>query len=255
MDLKESINYEKITENCIQWIRDYFEKNGKDCNAVIGLSGGKDSTVVASLCVKALGKDRVIGVAMPDVLQGLNDADNIAEYLGIKFINAPIGRIVHEFKNFEFIPYSNQAIQNIPPRVRMTMLYAIAQSYNGRVSCNCNLSEDWIGYSTFGGDNLGAFAPLAKLTVTEIINIGKCLGLPNKWVEKKPDDGLPNSAPDEEKFGFSYALLDKYIRIGICEDEVIKNKIDEMHRKNLFKLDIIRVPSFEPELPIDKALI
>lgn len=265
------VNYEQLTEDCVQWIRDWFDKNGKNCNAVIGLSGGKDSTVVAGLCVKALGKDRVIGVSMPESSQGLNEADKIAAFFDIPLIVAPIGPICEEFyatpQEMQFYmardskmpsslegsvttilnnEWSLQSRQNIPPRIRMAMLYAISQSCNGRPSCNCNLSEDWVGYATLFGDNAASFAPIAKLTVTEVKEIGRVLGIPDKWVDKTPDDGLPNSCPDEEKFGFSYATLDKYIREGICEDENIKYKIDMMNEKNLFKLDIVRIPTFIP---------
>ena len=241
------IDFKRVKNDCVQWIRDWFDKNGKGCNAVIGLSGGKDSTIVAALCVEALGKERVIGVAMPDTLQGLNDADEIAKYLGIQFINVPIGRITHEFHNFmSLINFSEQATQNIPPRVRMSMLYAIAQSMNGRVACTCNLSEDFIGYSTLFGDSVGSFAPLSNLTVTEVLAVGRELGLPTEWVEKTPDDGLPNSSPDEVKIGFTYATLDKYIRTGECEDGQTLNKILDRHFKNTFKSLIIRIPSYLP---------
>lgn len=241
------IDYNRLKNDCIQWIRDWFEKNGNGSNAVVGLSGGKDSTIVAALCAEALGKDRVIGVAMPDTLQGLNDADKIAEYLGIKFLNVPIGRITNEFHNFDsLINLSDQAVQNIPPRVRMSMLYAVAQSVNGRVACTCNLSEDYIGYSTLFGDSVGSFSPLSNLTVTEVIALGHELGLPSEWVDKTPDDGLPNSSPDEVKFGFTYATLDKYIRTGVCDDEDAKKKILDRHYKNIFKSLIIRVPAFLP---------
>ena len=247
-------DYKKMREDLVRWIRDWFEKNGKDCNAIIGLSGGKDSTICAALCVEALGADRVIGVGMPDENQGLNHADDIAEYLHIKFLKAPIGGIINGFNTMWYyfeddgFKWSNQTIQNIPPRIRMTMLYAIAQTFNGRVSCNCNLSEDYIGYSTLYGDAAGSFAPLSKLTVTDIREIGKVMGLPDKWVYKVPDDGLPNSCPDEEKFGFTYEVLDYYIETGECDDEAVKAKIDAMHEKNLFKMEILHIPCFDPDL-------
>jgi len=241
----------KTTEECIQWVRDWFEKNGKDCNAILGISGGKDSTICAAILKEALGADKVIGVAMPDYGQGINEADEICEYLGIKYIYAPIngitsgfGRMWQPFGDEDF-QWSKQAEQNIPPRIRMTMLYALAQTMNGRVCCCDNASENYIGYSTFGGDDLGAFAPLGNLTVTEVREIGKYLGIPDKWVMKTPSDGLPNSDDDEVKNGFTYVVLDKYIREGICEDEGIKAKIDRMHRNTQFKRDIIKVPAYE----------
>lgn len=228
-----NFNAKETTTALIEWIRNWFDENGKDCKAVIGISGGKDSTIVAKLCVEALGADRVIGVGMPEHGQSLNGAPEICEYLGIKFIEAKIGDTVDTLAKFA---ETIQAKQNIPPRVRMTTLYAISQSNNGRVLNTCNLSEDYLGYFTIGGDGLGDVAPLANLTVTEIRAIGDELGLPHEWVWKTPDDGLPHSNSDEAKFGFSYEVLDKYIR-GIEEPNAeIKAKIDDMHRRNEFKL-------------------
>jgi NAD+ synthase len=242
---------EKEKDKIIEWIREWFEKNGKGCTAVLGLSGGKDSTIVAALCAEALGKDRVIGVAMPDLLQGPNDADKIAEYLGIKYMVMPIGRtcweleITHQNENFE---WSKQSQQNIPPRIRMTMLYAIAQTFNGRVADTCNLSENYIGYCTIFGDCAGAFSPLGNLTVTEVYAIGDALGLPHEWAHKTPDDGLPHSSPDEEKLGFTYETLDKYIREGVEPEAETKEKIDRMHVGSQFKRDIVQIPAYKPTI-------
>lgn len=257
-------NVEKVTNECIQWIKDWFEVNGKGCNAVLGMSGGKDSTIAAELCVRALGKDRVIGVAMPDGKQSLNDADKICNYLGIKYIVANIGPACDGLRNLSIVDngnvksgiWSKQTEQNIPPRIRMTMLYAIAQTHNGRVANTCNLSEDYLGYATLFGDSAGSFSPLGKLTVTEIYEIGDYLGIPYEWVHKVPDDGLPHSSSDEQKFGFSYDELDKYIRLekipdGNCNNGMNMSKIDRikyMHKTSLFKTDIITIPSYHPIL-------
>lgn len=259
MKREYTFNVEEVTKNCILWIKNWFEKNGSGCNAVLGLSGGKDSTIVAKLCVEALGADRVIGVAMPDNGQGTNEADKIAEYLGIKYMVIPIDGVVAEFHKVwddqdSDVIWSKQSEQNIPPRVRMTMLYALSQTFNGRVANTCNLSEDFVGYATLFGDAAGSFAPLSQLTVTEIYQIGDYLGLPYEWVYKIPDDGLPHSSSDEKKFGFSYAELDRYIREGIvpegaCEnnpDELKVDKIDRMHRNNKFKTEIVQIPHFNP---------
>lgn len=223
----------KLTENCIQWIKDWFEENGPTCNAIIGISGGKDSTVVAKLCVEALGADRVIGVAMPDEGQSLNDADKICEYLGIKFIVAPINGITSAVTQYS--KHTTQAFQNVPPRARMIMIYAISQTNNGRVIGTTNLSEFYVGYFTRYGDGGTDVEPIGNLTVTEVLEIGDYLGLPYEWVHKTPDDGLPHSSPDEEKLGFTYKELDEYIRNGVEPENTKLDKIIQMHTKNLFK--------------------
>ncbi|MGN1205859.1 MAG: NAD(+) synthase [Eubacterium sp.] len=236
---------EKIKTELIQWIRDWFSKNGPDCNAIIGISGGKDSSVVAALCVEALGKDRVIGVLMPNGVQSdLDDAKQLVSHLGIKNyiinIKDSVDGVLHSMETAG-IEITEQTKINLPPRIRMSTLYAVSQSHNGRVANTCNLSEDWIGYSTRYGDSAGDFSPLAHLTVTEVREIGKLCNLPENLVQKIPSDGLSGMS-DEEKIGFSYDTLDRYIRTGMCEDTVIKTKIDRMYKMNRFKLEIM--PSF-----------
>lgn len=245
---KDSAQLEQVKNEIIDWIRNWFYKNGKGCKAVLGLSGGKDSTICAALLAEALGKDHVIGVAMPDVNQGLNGAPEIAAHLGIKFLVMPIGNITGGFYGMldNGQVWSEQTQQNIPPRIRMTMLYAIAQTFNGRVCCCDNASENYLGYSTLFGDDAGSFSPLGELTVTEIRAIGDHMGLPHEWVHKTPDDGLPHSSSDEVKFGFSYETLDKYIRIEEIPDDKTLEKIQRMHRNSQFKRDIIHVPSYTP---------
>lgn len=241
------MDYTELKDSCVEWIRGWFERNGKGCCAVLGMSGGKDSTVAAALCAEALGKDKVVGVAMPAEGQGVNDADKICEFLGIRYICAPIGDIIRSFDGVRAqLPegFSVQTEQNIPPRVRMTTVYAISQALGGRVVNTCNLSEDWIGYSTRWGDSVGDFSPMGKLTVQEVKGMGHAMGIPSKWVEKIPDDGLPHSCSDEEKIGFTYAVLDKYIRTGVCDDPATKANIDRRHAANLFKLSMPE--SFDP---------
>ena len=241
--------YESLKTSCVEWIRNWFSVNGPECCAVLGMSGGKDSTVAAALCAEALGRDKVVGVAMPAEGQSLNDADEICRHLGIRYICAPIADIIKGFDSIRPAVaegFSNQAEQNIPPRIRMSVVYAISQSVGGRVVNTCNLSEDWVGYATRWGDSVGDFSPLGGLTVQEIKGIGHALGIPAKWVDKIPDDGLPHSCSDEQKFGFTYEVLDRYIRTGVCEDPAIREKIDRMHERNLFKLSMPE--HFEPEL-------
>lgn len=236
----------KVKDQLVQGIRNWFDKNGKGCNAVIGLSGGKDSTIVAALCAEALGKEHVIGIGMPNFGQGLNEADEIAKWIGIKFHAVHIGGIVDITESaientLDDIEISEQAEQNIPPRARMLVLYALSQSLNGRVVGTCNASENYIGYFTKYGDGASDFEPIAELTVHEIYQIGDALGIPKKWVYKIPDDGLPHSCPDDEKFekmGFNYEKLDKYIREGTSGDEVADKAIQRMHEMNLFKLKL-----------------
>lgn len=238
----------KVKNDCVEWIRDWFEHNGNGCNAVIGISGGKDSSVVAALCVEALGKDRVIGVLMPNDYQAdLADSYVISEFLGIKYMVINIGGTVDSLKSNirNKVKLSDQTIINLPPRIRMATLYAVSQSINGRVANTCNLSEDYIGYSTRWGDSVGDFAPLANLTSDEVIAIGDVCGLPYELAHKTPSDGLCGKT-DEDNFGFTYAVLNKYIRTGICEDEEIKVKIDAMHKNNLFKL--MPIPTFKYEV-------
>ena len=234
-------NVRQVKDACVVWIRDFFEKNGSDCNAIIGISGGKDSSVVAALCVEALGKDRVVGVLMPCGEQSdIDMAKCLVEHLGIRSVEVNIKKTVDAlFAEIEKVTeLTSQTRINLPPRVRMTTLYAIGQSMNGRVANTCNLSEDWVGYSTRYGDAAGDFSPLANLTVTEVKQIGMELGLPDKLVEKAPSDGLCGKT-DEDNLGFTYAMLDRYIREGICENVNIKNRIDELHKKNKFKLELM----------------
>lgn len=247
-----TLDYAALTEQCVDWIKDWFERNGKGCKAVLGMSGGKDSTVAAALCAKALGAENVVGVAMPAEGQSLNEADLICEHLGIRYVCAPIGDVIAGFDSVKGSlseGFSHQAEQNIPPRVRMTMVYAISQSVGGRVVNTCNLSEDWVGYATRWGDSVGDFSPLGHLTVQEIKGIGHYLGIPAKWVDKIPDDGLPHSCSDEQKFGFTYKTLDTYIRTGVCPDsEEVRAKIDRMHKGNWFKMSMPE--AFNPSLPV-----
>lgn len=230
---------ERATEATIAWIRDWFARNGRDCNAIIGISGGKDSSITAALLTEALGKERVIGVIMPNGTQtDLDMAELLIDHLGIECfvvnikdsydallaqLRASIGTV------------SRDSEINLAPRLRMSTLYAVAQSRNGRVANTCNLSEDWVGYSTRYGDSVGDFSPISCFTTAELRAMGRVLGLPKILIEKVPSDGLSGMS-DEEKLGFSYEVLDRYIRTGEIEDAATKARIDALHEKNLFKL-------------------
>ena len=240
----------KVKDEIVQWIRDWFEVNGKGCKAVVGLSGGKDSSVVAALCAEALGKENVLGVMMPNGEQfDIDVSIALAEHVGIESVTVNIkdayegivNQLTPYFDNFE-----GQAKVNLPPRLRMASLYAVSQSVNGRVANTCNLSEDWVGYATKFGDGAGDFSPLSKLTVQEVKAVRRELGLPSKFVDKVPIDGL-QALTDEDNLGFTYAVLDRYIREGICEDPDTKAKIDAMHARNKFKLELMPVFPYVPD--------
>lgn len=237
----------KVKNDVVNWIREFFEANGKDSPAVLGISGGKDSSVVAALCVEALGKDRVVGVLMPCGEQSdIDMAQLLVDHLGIKHYIINIKDAVDGVKNAmpEGFELSKQSLINLPPRIRMSTVYAVSQSLNGRVANTCNLSEDWVGYSTRYGDSVGDFSPLSKLTVTEVKEIGRVLGLPEVLIEKVPSDGLTGKT-DEDNLGFTYAVLDKYIRTGEIEDSEAKERIDRLNKMNKFKLEIMPIFPYE----------
>ena len=243
-DMSYEFHAEEVKNAIVAWIRDWFEENGKGCTAVVGISGGKDSSVAAALCAEALGRDRVVGVLMPKGVQAdIDMAQLLVSHLGIRSytinIKETYNALMKEFQNVVG-EASTQTATNLPPRLRMTTLYAVSQSVNGRVVNTCNLSEDWVGYSTRYGDAAGDFSPLSRLTVQEVKAVGRTLGLPAVLVDKVPIDGLCGKT-DEDNLGFTYAVLDRYIREGIIDDADIKAKIDRMHARNLFKLQLMPV--------------
>ena len=238
-------NAEKTRDNLVAWIKDWFDRNGKDKYAVIGISGGKDSTIVAGLCTRALGKDKVLGVLMPNGTQkDIGDSIAVCNSLGIKYIviniwNAynAIGSEVDlnladklDWRN----GLSSQTTINLAPRLRMTTLYAVSQTIGGRVVNTSNLSECFVGYGTLYGDLAGSLYPLKNLTKSEIVEIGlTMLEIPRYLVEKTPSDGLTGFT-DENKFGFTYDELDSTIRFGTKGEHY--DTIMKRHKDNLFKL-------------------
>lgn len=246
-----NFNAEKATKECIQWIRDWFDKNGKDCKAIVGISGGKDSSIVAALCVEALGKDRVIGVMMPNGIQkDIDDARYLIHKLQINSYTINIENIVD--KSYDQLiannsPISRQVLINLPPRIRMSILYAVAQGNHGRVIGTGNLSENYIGYFTRWGDGAADCEPLGNLTVQEVKAIGHHLHLPEYLVDKTPADGLCGFT-DEQNIGFTYETLDYYLRTGEFADKEVLQRINNLRQKNLFKQNDI--PKYEPSLDI-----
>ena len=236
-------------QKVVEWIKNWFIENGDGCNAVIGISGGKDSTVAAALCVEALGRDRVIGVLMPNGEQkDIDDSYRACQIFGIKKYTFNIQQIERAFRYKlllnDFNNIAEQSVINLAPRIRMAMLYFISQSRNGRVCNTCNLSEDYVGYATKYGDAAGDFAPLKSFTTEEVIAIGREIGLPEKLLTKAPADGLCGKT-DEDNLGFTYEVLNKYIRTGEIEDAEAKEKIDRLHRINAFKERVIDRYEFE----------
>ncbi len=244
-----AFNVEKVTNDLVKWLNDWFAENGPGCNAVIGISGGKDSSVTAALCVRALGADRVIGVLMPNGEQyDIDVSEALVKHLGIRSyvvnIKDAYNGVVNAAKAAG-VELSNQSYINLAPRLRMSTLYAVSQSYNGRVINTCNLSEDWVGYSTRYGDSVGDVCPLGKLTVAEVKEMGTYLGLPDMFVHKVPSDGLCGKT-DEDNLGFTYAVLDRYIRTGEIDDPDTKALIDRKHKANLFKLELMQTFQYDP---------
>lgn len=245
-----AFDVKKVKEDLVNWLNQWFLDNGPGCNAVIGISGGKDSSVTAALCVEALGKDRVIGVLMPNGDQyDIDVSEALVKHLGIRSFVVNIKDAYQGVVNAAKaagVELSEQSYINLAPRLRMSTLYAVSQSYNGRVINTCNLSEDWVGYSTRYGDSVGDVCPLGKLTVAEVKELGSYLGLPDMFVHKVPSDGLCGKT-DEDNLGFTYAVLDRYIRTGEIDDPETKALIDRKHKANLFKLELMQTFQYDPQ--------
>ena len=255
------MNVKKVKEDLIKWIQETVG----NCTVVIGISGGKDSSVAAAICVEALGSDKVFGVLMPDgAQQDIEKSYELCSFLSIPYIVINIGETTKALRKAfyqhtdnwcfpsDFVydyeekgKYNSVYETNTPARIRMTTLYGVAAILgNSRVVNTCNLSEDYVGYSTKFGDSAGDFSPLANLTVTEVKALGYELGLPKDLIEKVPSDGMSGMS-DEEKLGFTYAELDKYIRTNLIDNLEHKKKIDRMHKMNLHKVN--PMPKFEYE--------
>lgn len=256
----------RLTKECIEWIRDYFADN-PDGKAIIGISGGKDSTVAAALCVEALGHDRVVGVMMPNGVQSdIKDAIEVCQYLNIFSLETNMENAYEDIRDaigtallnkhvvfpFEKV-YSNQMIRtNLPARLRMTTLYIVAALYpNSRVVNTCNRSEDYVGYSTKFGDAAGDFSPLGNLTVREVLEIGDDLGLPEHLIHKAPADGMCGKT-DEDNLGFTYAELDAYLLDGTVPEAEKLEKIERLHKLTRHKYEPI--PTFQKKLSFEELI-
>lgn len=234
-------------EQIVAWIADYFRKNASpQTKAVIGISGGKDSSVVAALCVAALGQNRVLGVLMPQGEQSdIEVAFKLCHWLGIAYVKINIKdavQVLYDGLEKSGLALNDVVTFNTPARVRMTMLYAVSGIVGGRVANTSNLSEDWVGYATKFGDTAGDFSPLSNLTVAEVKAVGRELGLVPEFIDKTPIDGLCGQT-DEDNLGFTYATLDEYIRNNNCSDEAIKDRIDRLNNLNRHKVN--PMPAFK----------
>lgn len=233
----------------VNWIKGYFILNGNEyTNAIIGISGGKDSSVAAALCVQALGASRVIGVLMPEHTQNdIEDSKKLCNFLNIASTTIDIGPTVETLYTAidDMVDFNmtEQVFTNTPARIRMTVLYAMAALYKGRVVNTCNMSEDYIGYSTKYGDSAGDFAPLMNYTVSEVLAIGEVLGLPHELLYKAPSDGMCGKT-DEENLGFTYQELDRMLREGTCPKVSTAYSISSRHTRNLHKLTKMPAPMF-----------
>lgn len=245
------MNTKLIHDSLIEWIKEWFEKNGKNANAVVGISGGKDSTVCAALLAEALGKDRVIGVMMPNGIQtDINDSKKVCELLGIKSyeinidtaFNSLTDKILTVTNALDNSKNLSQYVTNTPARIRMVTLYGVASIVNGRVCNTCNASESVVGWETYGGDGFGDFSPLGRMTVSEVLELGDYMKLPKELVYKTPSDGMCG-ASDEDKMGFTYSELDSLIRndkIGEHYDKIVS-----MNKASHFKHENIHIPTFD----------
>jgi len=262
----------EIRDKIVDKLRQWFDHNGPGAKAVVGISGGKDSSVVAALCVKALGKNRVVGVLMPNGVQSdIEDSMALCKHLKIAPTIVNIG-IAYEYLNNEVVKQLNASrilpacadesrrTQNLPPRLRMATLYAVAQSIDGRVIGTGNAAENYVGYSTFAGDSISDFNPIANLFVDEVIELGKLLGLPTNLVEKVPSDGLCGKS-DEENLGFTYESVKLVAlktptwmqKVSEIEHETANRKpygwtvqaIEARHAASQFKRDALHIPTIE----------
>lgn len=247
---EKSFNPAKEIENICTWIKNYFIENGPNSKAVIGISGGKDSTVAAMLLIKALGNDRVVGVRMPESVQtDIDDALTVCTTLNIEHYEINIGPTCKELYNAmmdNHLMINDQITSNTPARVRMAALYMVASAVGGRVANTCNWSEDYVGYSTKYGDAAGDFAILTSYAVREVIAMGIVLaeefGISNSLIAKAPSDGMCGKT-DEDNLGFSYETLDSLLLDGIVSEYEVYKNIQERHKRNLHKLKAIRLPA------------
>lgn len=234
----------------VNFIRDYMARNGPNSPIIIGISGGKDSAACAAASITAVGADRVLGILLPNGVQSdLGDAIGCCDFLKIRHMQINIGPMVMEgynamrYSRFRDLQTVNNVVKtNHPARIRMAVLYMIANQLGGRVCNTCNMSETYVGYDTKWGDQCGDFSPFQNYTASEVVQIGITLGVPEKAMKKAPNDGMCGQN-DEDRWGFTYRMLDSYLRGGGINDEAVA-QIEKMHRAAQHKLTI-SIPSTE----------
>lgn len=211
---------------------------------VVGVSGGVDSTVVLSLACRFFGPENVIGVMLPKGVQmDIGDSERIIDHTGATPLLIDIGESTRlilanlHWRNYEV---TDAARINLPPRIRLAALYAVAQTVGGMVLNTSNLSEDMLGYATLWGDTCGSYAPIQALTKTEVMAVADAIGVPHDLGHKTPADGLQDKS-DEERLGLTYADVDRFIRTGEASADV-REKSLRLYRANRFKLEMIRLP-------------
>ncbi len=218
----------KEAENAIIWISNYVEKTGAK-GVVVGNSGGKDSATVIAMATKALGKEKVFTVAMPcnSINTDLEDAELVAKTFEVPILEVDLSKTYNELENtinssLSVIELNKDSKINTKPRLRMTTLYAIAQTLGYLVIGTGNLCEAMVGYTTKWGDSASDFNPIANFTVDEVLAIGEYLGVPDKIIHKAPNDGLGGQT-DEEKMGVTYKQIAEYIETGKTDEDAMKN--------------------------------
>ena len=246
----KNFNAKKETEKVINFIRDYYKKNNLG-GAIIGISGGKDSGVVAGLFTKALGSENVIGVTMPchSKDEDRTDAKRVSDYYGFKLVNFDITKVFDNFKDeismlgdFTEDEVKNSDI-NLKPRLRMATLYYLAALYSAvnnktyLVAGTSNKCELYVGYFTKGGDSVHDISPIADFTVEEVIEIGKYLNVPKEVLYKAPNDGLSNQT-DEDKLGVKYSDIAEYMENKDTVSKDVAVRIEKLHEENLHKFNI-----------------
>ena len=248
------MNYKVLTGDLILWIKDWFEENGKGCKAVIGISGGVKSAITCCTLCTALGSENVIGITMRDEKDPLVDKEacDVCNYYKVKHYDLAVYPAMNALKNVLNlsckVKMTEQAVKNLPARMRMVTLYLMSQTLNGRVINTSCLSDNYIGNVTLWGDSVGDMSPFGLLTLDEMLGVATELCMPQRFIFKKAEDKLPGSKPDEEKFGFQIKDLDEYIRTGTTKDQTTKEKIDALYNKNKFKM--YPIPTFNPNLNI-----